>query len=162
MILRPFVYTLRHDQVAWSSGIPYSEVGWGNTDKYLFDLAWSSDVANFRNVVNFSGWYLELGTSNAPEEYESGALVEPITDLTGVEASTRIADGEALRTVVATFRNDTENTFVVREIGIGISGIAFSSNYAGGKSILARKVLSTPINFEPHQVYTFSYAIKAP
>lgn len=157
MILRTFI-----DLFKPSGRMSYYEDGkgfpaGGNENLvYPFAVGFENTTAGFWDS-KFNGWYMRLGSSNSENVFYSGKMIEPITTITNVSIATSMISGKVLRTVNANFRNDTSSDIVVKEIGIGAS---FSLNGGEwGKSIIARKVLSTPITIHPGEGYNFSYAI---
>lgn len=160
MILNTFMY-LFQTNTPWSSTMPWNDgKSFGNSNgSTFFDITWRNNSAGFWES-NLNGWYLRIGASDSEVIYESGGLVEPITTLTNLNASTSSNIGKMLRSVTASFRNDTNDVIVVKEIGIGISSGAYDGESGhSGKTLFARKVLESPVTIQSGETYSFTYAI---
>ena len=107
-----------------------------------------------------------VGSSLIPESRNDLDLLEPITTLTPISISSSypnyndIAVDEAsyLYSISKTYRNETDKTIIVNEIGL-YSNMVSRAGY--GKDyylvLLARKVLDTPIIFNPGDIYTVTF-----
>ena len=109
---------------------------------------------------------LMVGSSLIPESRNDLDLLEPITTLTPISISSSypnyndIAVDEAsyFYSISKTYRNETDKTIIVNEIGL-YSNMVSRAGY--GKDyylvLLARKVLDTPIIFNPGDIYTVTF-----
>lgn len=119
---------------------------------------WLTNAVSSYDDRSNNGWYLRIGSSNAESSYESGSLVSPITTLTEVSRSIVSNSGDIMKSITTVFQNNTNESVTVKEVGIGIN-LALSAGVHAMTSILARRVLTTPITINPGEVYSFMYQI---
>lgn len=113
---------------------------------------------------------LVVGSGTTPVTDDDYKLDVPITTLIAVSATTSCKTNDTKNTlspttftITTTYRNDTEASVTVNEIGIMIpvgykySGSGNSAN-ALSSCLIYREVLETPVTIEPNQLRTFSIA----
>lgn len=108
------------------------------------------------------GTYMDIGFSNTAAQKTDYKLVDSnIVDennaLTMVSGIIILSE-PYMRAITSVFRNNTSDTYTVREIGMVVKDNAANMN---SKNVLiARSVLSEPVVMEPGDTYTFTYTIE--
>ena len=117
----------------------------------------------YQNTIGGYGW-IELGFGDTAEDYDNYNLADSNysnAKLTGLTMSAVSKGNKELFNVIGSFRNNTANNVVVKEIGWICSphnaGSGAALAYLG---LLTRKVLDTPITMAPGDTYSFNYIIR--
>lgn len=125
---------------------------------YFYNLTNNAYYTN-----NTKGMYIDVGFGNTPEtsnDYrlaDSNAIGDNAGKLTWI-SSVQSAVYPSLRTVISSYRNNTNEDVTIREIGIVQKNS--SSNYMAKNSLMTRKVLESPVVVHPGETVTFTEAIE--
>ena len=113
---------------------------------------------------NTNGWYVDVGFGNTAENINDYKLDDDninfsdnTTVLTHLGGAC-YANAPSIRTVISSYRNDTENNITVTEIGM-LGKTGGSTNYPRRNTLIARKVLATPVVITPGSTVAFTYSI---
>ena len=166
--------TSRTDGQVESSKSPYTcglALGYGRL--YSSDNDTTLMIPSSGNVSMLAGGIrnqttLVVGSGTTPVTDNDYKLDVPITTLTAVNATTSCKTSDTGGTlspttfvVSTTYRNDTEASVTVNEIGVMIP-VGFKTSSGGNNPnalsscLIYREVLETPVIIEPNQLRTFS------
>lgn len=100
-----------------------------------------------------------LGTNDTKETVDDYTMQS-----TGLKGKTsnivRGGNGGILQITTSAY-NNTNESITVKEIGIGLWGVASASNYSDGENcLLFRKILDSPVTIKPDETYSFSIILK--
>lgn len=123
-----------------------------------FDLIKENQILNRTTLM--------VGSSLIPENRNDLDLLEPITTLTPISISSSypnynditVDKASYFYSISKTYRNETDKTIIVNEIGLYSNMASKAGNRRDYHLVLlARKVLDTPIIFNPGDVYTVTF-----
>ena len=132
----------------------------GATDPEIKLMA-SSGSALFHKMSTIkTGPRICLGSGSDPAAADDYSLGSRITTLTLVSEeategayNSRSYEDHMISAYTATFRNDTENTITVAEVGVIVE---FNQVWLGGEYILLSRDVINPVSIAPGKTYAFS------
>lgn len=132
----------------------------GATDPEINLMASSGSARPQKMSTMRTGPSIYLGSGSDPAAADDYALKNRITTLTLVNEeategayNTRSYANGMIATYTATFRNDTENTITVAEVGVAVE---FNSVWVGGEYVLLSRDVINPVSIAPGKTYAFS------
>ena len=132
----------------------------GATDPEIKLMA-SSGSASFHKMSTIkTGPRICLGSGSAPASADDYSLENRITTLTLVSEevtegtyNTRSYADRMISTYTATYRNDTNETITVAEVGVALE---FNTVWLGGEYVLLSRDVINPRAIAPGKTYAFS------
>lgn len=97
-----------------------------------------------------------VGKSDTEPAFTDYTLGSEATELTYVSASATKDLNGIVYSVSCTFKNETANAVIIKEIGMGFH----MNQNSNGRIYFAKSVLDTPVTMNAGDIYTFSYTIE--
>lgn len=101
--------------------------------------------------------YISLGTGDTPATNTDYKL-DSVVNLTFVNGTITYNTGNSLFIVSSNYRNDTESSVTIKELGFGLG--YHQANGNGTSALISRSVLDTPVTINAGETYAFTYSIE--
>ena len=143
---------------------PYIYNNHQNNPLHFSASSWNTVTTPFPYAGNTSIYFVNgisiiLGSGDIEPTVKDTQLASIIEDLTYVTGSTIQGTSDYNKLVSVTYKNNTANTITVKEVGLMMQETTSSGGYFR-KALLGRVVLEAPVEMNPGDTYTFTYAIE--
>lgn len=134
------------------------------TNPYTFGVSSWNQVCNpyasvgsdaFKNGIS-----IIVGSGDEEPTVKDIRLSNMISTLSYVTASTIQGTSDYNKFISVSYKNNTENTVTVKEVGLMIQETEGTGSRLYRKALLGRVVLDTPVVMSPGDTYTFTYCIE--
>ncbi len=120
------------------------------------------DTAASADDIKLADGNMDIVSASGSSPYNHPLEGKKYLTIVGISNNSKVTN--EIKNVTVVYRNDTQNTVTIKEVGMYINPINIGSSYWGNYNqnyilLAMRKVLTTPIAMAPGDVYALTYRV---